>query len=323
MMRTEHCQVQSRVSEKAPNTNRDAILYSDCFNCTHVQDLSINEASYSDEVSPIGPAPPTNTKNSTNCVLPGNNIDVQRQLVELIHVLRRIALARRVALESTAAAKAVHGAKRGLSVDRAGCSTQQVIDLLLLAKSMAAQAMKISIAKPSSQDGEYTNNNSKNLYISDRSNPFIRNSSLSVQQLIFFSLIESAKCMTKIDRTRDQMPGGTGASSATASFNLPISVVPALPWVSMLTCTCESCKQAKRLPEILSLVIGNMQTSRLDGKLDQELKGILRELERMALSNPTPDLKMSMRSGVWTKDRPARDDGPNSAAVSTLPQSYA
>ena len=90
------------------------------------------------------------------------------------------------------------------------------------------------------------------------------------------------------------------------------------PIVAMLTCTCE---QAKRLPEILNLVIGNMQTSRVDGKLDQELKGILRELERMALSNPTPtDLRMSMRSGVRTKDRPTCDTGSKSATVSSPPQ---
>jgi hypothetical protein len=83
----------------------------------------------------------------------------------------------------------------------------------------------------------------------------------------------------------------------------------------VLTCSC-CCEQAKRLPEILSLVIGNMQTSRVDEKLDQELKGILRELEHMTLSNPTPaDLRMNQRSGAKTRDRPTRDTGTKSASV--------
>jgi hypothetical protein len=133
-------QVQPRVSNDLRNMLGNVAAHRfDARNCTHVQDASTNEAADFDEASPIGPAPPTDPKSSR--ALPGQDLGVQRQLVELIHVLRRIALARRVALEST---KVAHRA----SVDRAGCSTQQVIDLLLLAKSMAAQAIKISVAKP-------------------------------------------------------------------------------------------------------------------------------------------------------------------------------
>ncbi len=136
-------QVQPRVSNDLRNMLENVAAHRfDARNCTHVQDSSTNEAADFDEASPIGPAPPTDPKSSS--ALPGQDLGVQRQLVELIHVLRRIALARRVALESTATTKVAHRA----SVDRAGCSTQQVIDLLLLAKSMAAQAMEISFAKP-------------------------------------------------------------------------------------------------------------------------------------------------------------------------------
>ncbi len=119
--------------------------------------------------------------------------------------------------------------------------------------------------------------------------------------------------MTEIDRIRNQQPGETGATDVTVSVVTLISIW--FTFLSGLTCVF-CCEQAKRLPEILSLIIGNMQASRMDGKLDQELKGILRELEHMTLSNPTPaDLRTNKRSGVRTKDRPTRDIGFKSAAV--------
>jgi hypothetical protein len=161
--------VQPRVSDNARNNTGDISIHRlNPQDFTHVQDSSVSDASYFDEVSPIGPAPPTNPKKSST--LPGPDIDVQRQLVELIHVLRRIALARRVALESTANTKVAHRA----SVDRAGCSTQQVIDLLLLAKSMAAQAMKISVAKPC-LDGSSENVKQQDLPELQRSDRSFRN----------------------------------------------------------------------------------------------------------------------------------------------------
>jgi hypothetical protein len=67
----------------------------------------------------------------------GGETGVHQQLIELIHVLRRIALARRVALDSTR----MGGSNK---VESPTCSTQQVVDLLLLAKSIASQAMKLT-----------------------------------------------------------------------------------------------------------------------------------------------------------------------------------
>lgn len=56
--------------------------------------------------------------------------------------------------------------------------------------------------------------------------------------------------------------------------------------------------QAKRLPDVLSLVIGNVQSSKIDSKLDQELKGILRELEMMALNKSLPAKPVKSAGGA-------------------------
>ena len=107
-----------------------------------------------DEVSPTGPAAPLSAVDSVNNRLPEADTELQQQLVDLIHVLRRIALARRVSLE-TAKQKLSNNCplnREAQSTQQVECTTQQIIDLLLLAKSMAGQAMEISNAKTTADD---------------------------------------------------------------------------------------------------------------------------------------------------------------------------
>lgn len=127
-----------RIEKYAPNSE---IIGSEV---QQPQDVEMTECPRCDEISPTGPAPTSSPMNIVCDNSQENDLEVQQQLIELIHVLRRIALARRVSLES-----AKRKPDNRCDFDGADCSTQQIVDLLLLAKNMAAQAMTISRSRRS------------------------------------------------------------------------------------------------------------------------------------------------------------------------------